>query len=138
MQHIGLFGYSRQVGKHALPRAIGFTAAGYSLGIPPEFFGLAAALDEAKRQGLLEIVHEFYPGIKTAIRKAGRYVAKTSTLSNKERNTIEKFISQSLGPQTRSEKEHELLVSRIISEFRKGNNPHDLIEKAAILRKSIG
>ncbi|OGG23739.1 phosphoenolpyruvate carboxylase [Candidatus Gottesmanbacteria bacterium RIFCSPLOWO2_01_FULL_43_11b] len=138
VQHIGLFGYSRQVGKHALPRAIGFTAAGYSLGIPPEFFGLAAALDEAKRQGLLEIVHEFYPGIKTAIRKAGRYVAKTSTLSNKERNTIEKFISQSLGPQTRSEKEHELLVSRIISEFRKGNNPHDLIEKAAILRKSIG
>ncbi|MBI3385020.1 phosphoenolpyruvate carboxylase [Candidatus Gottesmanbacteria bacterium] len=35
VQHIGLFGYSRAVGKVRLPRAIGFTASCYSLGIPP-------------------------------------------------------------------------------------------------------
>ena len=43
MQHIGLFGYSRGVGNLRLPRAIGFTAACYSLGIPPEFSAWGAA-----------------------------------------------------------------------------------------------
>lgn len=39
--HVGLFGYSRGVaGKH-LPRAIGFCAALYSIGIPPELLGLS-------------------------------------------------------------------------------------------------
>lgn len=40
--HIGLFGYSRSVGKVTLPRAITFTAALYSLGLPPEILGLDA------------------------------------------------------------------------------------------------
>ena len=33
--HIGLFGYSRNVKGKAMPRAIPFAAAFYSLGIPP-------------------------------------------------------------------------------------------------------
>ncbi|MDI6874165.1 phosphoenolpyruvate carboxylase [Candidatus Solincola sp.] len=40
--HIGLFGYSRSMGKVSLPRAITFTAALYSLGLPPELLGLDA------------------------------------------------------------------------------------------------
>lgn len=40
--HIGLFGYSRKMGKTVLPRAIPFTASLYSLGIPPEFIGFEA------------------------------------------------------------------------------------------------
>jgi len=42
--HIGLFGYSRSVGEVSLPRAITFTAALYSLGLPPEILGLDALL----------------------------------------------------------------------------------------------
>ena len=38
--HIGLFGYCRDVGKFCLPRAIGFTATMYSIGIPPSLLDL--------------------------------------------------------------------------------------------------
>jgi phosphoenolpyruvate carboxylase len=44
--HVGLFGYARQVGAHRLPRAIGFTASLYSLGLPPEVLGLDALTDD--------------------------------------------------------------------------------------------
>ena len=40
--HIGLFGYSRNVKGKAMPRAIPFAAAFYSIGIPPEFIGASA------------------------------------------------------------------------------------------------
>src|SRR3989338_9404592 len=56
MLHIGLFGYSRGVGKVTLPRAITFTAALYSLGIPPELIGTGRGLRKAQKAGLLEVV----------------------------------------------------------------------------------
>ena len=38
--HVGLFGYSRSIGKVKLPRVISFCAACYSIGLPPEIIGL--------------------------------------------------------------------------------------------------
>jgi phosphoenolpyruvate carboxylase len=38
--HVGLFGYSREVGENALPRAITYTATLYSVGLPPEMLGV--------------------------------------------------------------------------------------------------
>jgi phosphoenolpyruvate carboxylase len=43
--HIGLFGYSRNLGDISLPRAITFTSALYSIGIPPEILALNALDD---------------------------------------------------------------------------------------------
>jgi phosphoenolpyruvate carboxylase len=40
--HVGLFGYARQLEGIKLPRAIKFTAALYSVGIPPEILGIDA------------------------------------------------------------------------------------------------
>jgi len=54
--HIGLFGYSRQLNGQSgihLPRAIGFCASLYSLGLPPEILGLGA-LDRSNLAALRE------------------------------------------------------------------------------------
>lgn len=55
--HIGLFGYARSLNGVALPRAIGFTAALYSLGVPPEILGLNALTRDDVR-----FVREVYRG----------------------------------------------------------------------------
>lgn len=56
--HIGLFGYTREVNGITLPRAIKFTAALYSLGIPPEILGLNALSDNE-----LDRLSESYRGL---------------------------------------------------------------------------
>ena len=66
--HVGLFGYGRSlggVGGVTLPRAIGFPASLYSIGVPPELLGLAS-LDEDD----LAFVREVYPSIDGDLRAA--------------------------------------------------------------------
>ena len=66
--HVGLFGYGRSlggVGGVTLPRAIGFSASLYSIGVPPELLGLAS-LDEDD----LASVREVYPSIDGDLRAA--------------------------------------------------------------------
>jgi phosphoenolpyruvate carboxylase len=68
--HIGLFGYSRSLGKGvALPRAIKFTAALYSIGLPPEVLGLNA-LDEAD----LQFLRETYANLEQDLADALEYL----------------------------------------------------------------
>ena len=59
--HIGLFGYSRGVGEFSLPRAIGFCASLYSLGLPPELLGYSA-LKEKDFAFLEEGIYKNYFG----------------------------------------------------------------------------
>ena len=70
--HVGLFGYGRtldSVGDEVtLPRAIGFAAALYSIGAPPELLGLTA-LDD----GDWAFVREVYPSVEEDLRAALRY-----------------------------------------------------------------
>jgi len=52
--HIGLFGYSRSLNGHTLPRAIPFCCALYSIGLPPEILGLSCLSEKE-----LEFIYEF-------------------------------------------------------------------------------
>ena len=69
--HVGLFGYGRTldgVGEATLPRAIGFAASLYSIGVPPDLLGLSA-LDEDD----WAFVRESYPSVDEDLRAALRY-----------------------------------------------------------------
>jgi phosphoenolpyruvate carboxylase len=70
--HIGLFGYSRQVGTVKLPRAIDFTASLYSIGVPPELLGLQALGNLTENE--YATLNEFYPQWKNDLQWAGNYL----------------------------------------------------------------
>lgn len=143
-QHTGLFGYSRNLGKHRLPRAIGFTASCYSLGIPPEFIGIGRGLKAAKERKKIKVLENLYRTLKPALLFAGRYLRKESIkeLGLKEIaediGFAEEYLGDSLGPRTIEECEHSELVSKIIFSLKRKKNPEKEMEKAAILRRSVG
>jgi phosphoenolpyruvate carboxylase len=77
--HTGLFGYSRNLGDMQLPRAITFTAALYSLGIPPELLGL-----NALTPGDIEEIKKCYANIVYDIGMSARLANVESPFFPKE------------------------------------------------------
>lgn len=149
VQHIGLFGYSRGVGNVKLPRAIGFTAALYSLGIPPELIGTGRGLHEMKKQGKLELIEKYYLNIRNDLERAGRFVQKDILQKQAKKSAawneilqdvqfIEKYLRHELGPVSSAEKEHAKHVKAIHTHLQDSKLATKHIEKAAILRKSMG
>ncbi len=67
--HIGLFGYSREMGGVTLPRAIEFTAALYTIGLPPEILGLNALSEDD-----VGFVRKVYVNFDDDLRDALRYL----------------------------------------------------------------
>ena len=63
--HIGLFGYSRAASGVKLPRAIKFCASLYSLGIPPEIFGIGALKERE-----IDKIGEYYPSLDDDMKDA--------------------------------------------------------------------
>jgi len=148
VQHIGLFGYSRGMGKVTLPRAIGFTAALYSLGIPPELIGTGRGLKNLNKKEL-EALNKTYVNFKKDIVAAGRYLNKENLeklskkypafkLITEDVKMLEEYFGEDFQPKTLEEKEHHILTSRIADAFMKKEKMTDLIVKAAVLRKSLG
>lgn len=147
--HIGLFGYSRGVGKVKLPRAIGFTAALYSLGIPPEIIGTGRGIGYAIKTNQIERLEKYYLNIRQDLRKAGRFVqkdeltklAKNSQVWNnilKDVEEIEKYLGEKSEPKTKEEKEHFEIVKKIHEKINSGKNYQSYLNQLAVLRKSLG
>ncbi len=149
VQHIGLFGYSRGVGKVKLPRAIGFTAALYSMGVPPEIIGTGRGIQKAKSLGLLPTLEKHYINIKQDLQRAGRFLNKENlgylVKQNKawsdvetDVKEIEKYLGESLGPKTKEEKLHKKKTTEIVKKIEMEVSLGKLIQEAAVLRKSLG
>lgn len=67
--HIGLFGYSREVSGVSLPRAISFTCALYSIGLPPEILGINALDDDD-----ISFINEYYLNFQNDLIDALKYL----------------------------------------------------------------
>ncbi|MDE2026420.1 MAG: phosphoenolpyruvate carboxylase, partial [Patescibacteria group bacterium] len=149
VQHIGLFGYSRGIGKVTLPRAITFTASLYSLGIPPEFIGTGRTLKELARQGKAELLETYYLNLKSDLQHAGAFVNKDILAKLMKSSPVwkdvatdiaetETYLGITFGPRTSEEKEHQKQTNTIFTHLHQGHAVKEYIEKAAILRQSLG
>jgi phosphoenolpyruvate carboxylase len=148
VQHTGLFGYSRGVGEVKLPRAIGFTAALYSVGAPPELIGTGRALrnlDDAQKA----LLRKYYVNIDYDLARMGRYVNKANidalTLESpgwkrimEDVAGVQAFLGTELKPVTGKEQAHAELTGRIYRELVHHSVSPKLVEEAAVLRRSLG
>ncbi len=159
--HIGLFGYSREIGSVKLPRAIGFTAAMYSLGIPPELIGASALMNLSEEEW--NMLNEHYRNWKSDCKYAGEFlcwenlnylmgedeVLKRVTDRFKLRDVIpeimkdlqslEEILGTSLGPKDLDHRRHENIANNIlISIAKNGEDLPQYIVEAARIRKSLG
>lgn len=129
--HIGLFGYSRSVGGMSLPRAIGFTAALYSLGLPPEILGLNV-LDKND----IKFVQKVYVNFKKDLQDALEFFNPESPLLPKE---LKEKIAD-LPVAFRQDREHKKITGYIAEAIEKDKTT-DLAEyilRAASLRGFLG
>ncbi len=149
VQHVGLFGYSRGIGKVKLPRAISYTAALYSLGVPPELIGTGRGLAIAKKDGTLPLVEKHYVNLKHDLYFAGKFLYKLGLEALAKKSPawkkilqdvieIEKYLGEPLCAKYLNEQEHQLISAKIHQNLKSGRGITALIEKSALLRKSLG
>ncbi len=149
VQHIGLFGYSRGVGKIKLPRAIGFTGALYSLGIPPEIIGTGRGLKKARAMGKLEIIKKYYLYLEQDLQRVSRFVnmenlkklsenspAWRAVLSDAQ--ALKDLFGFQFKPVSPEEVKHHKLTSKILSQIGQSKPIEKLIFQAALERRSLG
>lgn len=129
--HVGLFGYSREIGEVKLPRAISFTCALYSLGLPPELI----AFEKLSKEDLAFML-ELHPSFAAKIQDALSFADPDGPLmTDSLRTALEKADLQ-----WTANEEHLAIVQRIRSDLRQGDSSHstDMLVRAALIRKFLG
>lgn len=129
--HTGLFGYSRSIDGVTLPRAITFTSALYSIGLPPEIL----ALNAIDNKDDLEFIKKVYVNFEDDLRDSLKYFNPNSSFLPKE---LEAKVREFTNFTTSDE--HKEITSYITNSL-KSNKAQDLREcvlRAASLRKFLG
>jgi phosphoenolpyruvate carboxylase len=150
VQHVGLFGYSRGVGKVKLPRAIGFTGSLYSIGIPPEIIGSGRGIKELMKIGKIDDLKKFYLNLEKDYNQVLRFVNRDNLLKLTKKDDswkevladlegIEDLLGLQAGPVTEEEKEHQEITGKILDKL-ESDTPEisSLISKSGKLRRSLG
>ena len=149
VQHVGISGYFRGMGKVKLPRAIKFTGSLYSIGIPPELIGMGRALEHARKTGMLELIEELYLGLRRDLEHAGHYFNRENLNMlikkddawkdiDKDIKLIEEILDIKIGPITNKHMIHRNLSSNTFYDM---ETEHDItvdLLRAARIRKSLG
>jgi len=132
-----------------LPRAIGFTGALYSLGIPPEFIGTGRGIRYAMRVGKIRLLEKYYVNLKNDLLRAGGFLNKDGLKKLAEKfpawngvledvYEIEQYLGKKLGPKTKEEKEHSAIVDTIHERLEAKQSIERYLPALAKLRKSVG
>lgn len=132
--HVGLFGYGRSLSGSddvTLPRAIAFTTALYSIGVPPELLGLAA-LDQEDLAYLREIYPSFVEDLATALRYANE-TRVNQLLGDKYRRLLVRFTEE-------IDRIHEGLTTSVWASIEQGatGRVSQYIAEAGELRHFLG
>ncbi|MBX6422910.1 phosphoenolpyruvate carboxylase [Thermosulfurimonas sp. F29] len=137
--HVGLFGYSRSLGRVTLPRAIGFCGACYSMGLPPELLGL----NVLSREELQEL-KGFYRNLERDFSLAMQYFNPRvlDLLPEEVRKALLRALDllNTLSLDCTPDTAHQEATSRIIRRLKR-NDPGrltDIILEAAYLRRFLG
>lgn len=129
--HIGLFGYSRSVKGITLPRAITFTAALYTLGVPPEVLGLNALTGDD-----IEFVKTVYTNFDEDLSDSLAYLNSDSGFIPDEIEPIVRDLSKDI----RISEEHKEITD-LVAESLRNNETKALGEyvlRAAQVRRFLG
>ncbi|GGM78857.1 phosphoenolpyruvate carboxylase [Thermogymnomonas acidicola] len=149
--HIGLFGYSRNQGGIVLPRAITFVAALYSMGLPPEVFGISALQEMG--DGDVDFIMSTYRGLREDLSAAaglfnwdaldilgGSLKDEFRGMLLEDLRYLQDTLGIKPGPQDYATKKHALLSSLFLISMQSG---HDDEARSAVLemaraRRTLG
>lgn len=128
--HIGLFGYQRSLRGITLPRVIAFTAALYSVGLPPEILGLNALTKED-----IEFIKGVYLNCTDDLMDALQYLNPDSPYLTKElAGVIEDFPID-----FKVDKQHKELTDNVLKSL-EGDKTwlEEMVLRAANIRRFLG
>lgn len=148
-QHVGVLGYSRSVDNIELPRAINFTGAFYSIGVPPEFIGFGRAY-ESLNEEQLAVLNRYYPSMRADFGELAHYINWDALQILKTQSPAWQDVEEDIvilkdafdlhiGPETMAEQQHAEIALQVV-EFKEGASVAitALINRMAQLRHFLG
>jgi phosphoenolpyruvate carboxylase len=148
-QHVGKLGYSRGVDGISLPRAINFTGAFYSVGVPPEFIGFGRALHQLDA-GELGVLTTNYPNMRNDFAELGGFVSLEALKKLESNNPawsgvredielMAETLQFDIGAKTREQRKHARLANQLVDMLAGSSSDiKDIIEQQAKLRRFLG